>query len=92
MNAKIEKLTKELDHARNEAIAARTERETMKKKCEFMDETVVKMSVRNKQAVDLVSNRKDFHPNGKGALSFLTCEVFNKTIISCFRIRYGKRS
>lgn len=68
MNAKIEKLVKELDQAREEAIAARTEKESMRKKCEFMDEQILKMSVRSRQAVELVSNRKDAKADGKGQL------------------------
>lgn len=90
LTTKIEKLTKELDHARNEAIVARTERETMRKKCEFMDEQVLKMSIRSKQAVELVSNRKEAAAEGKGILTRTSYRGTNM----CFNSRflYSKRS
>lgn len=69
-NAKIENLVAELEQARNEAIVAKRERETMQKKYEFMDDQLVKMTIRNRQASDLIKNcKKEGGFEAKGTVS-----------------------
>lgn len=62
----VEKLLIDVDEANHKAIKSNEEREVTKSKCDAMQNELVKMEMLNKQATDLVNNRKQFVPYEKG--------------------------
>lgn len=62
----VAKLTFEVDAARQSAITSNEERDIMERKFEAIKGELVKLELQNKQAIDLVNNRKEFNPNEKG--------------------------
>lgn len=62
----VEKLLIEVDEARRKAIKSNEDKEVMKSKCDGMQQELIKMEMLNRQASDLVNNRKQFAPYEKG--------------------------
>lgn len=67
-NAYVEKLTLDIEESKETAIKATEERDLAKSKCDAMQSELIKMEMQNRQAVDLVNNRKQFSPNQKGVI------------------------
>lgn len=62
----IEDKDMEVERARKSSVEDREAKEIMTKKYEAIQAELVKMEVRNRQAVDLVNNRREFEPNERG--------------------------
>lgn len=62
----IESKDLEVERARKASIEDREAKEVMSRKYEGMKAELIKMEIRNRQAIDLVNNRREFVPNEEG--------------------------
>lgn len=61
-----DKLMADMEELRENYVKTNEEKDILKSQCEALRSEIVKIEMHNRQAVDLVNNRKQFAPNESG--------------------------